>query len=313
MIDRRTDAAPFASAVIVVRPAAFGFNPETAATNAFQRPIDREGATAALAEFDRAAGRLQAAGVDVRIWEDTPTPPRPDAVFPNNWLSTHADGAVVLYPMLAPSRRAEVRDELVLSLADDFEIREVVDLRGEAARGRFLEGTGSLVIDAAAGRVYAARSPRTDPALVRAWAARFALEVVEFDARDRAGAAIYHTNVILSLGSGFSAVGLERIDAGDRPRVRALLEARGEVLALTDRQILAFAGNLLQLVDRRGAPLLALSTTALASLGPAERRLLERYTALLPLEIPTIEAGGGGSARCMLAENFLPRRANLAH
>lgn len=301
-------ASHFASAVILVRPAAFGWNPETAATNAFQRPLAAGLARAALHEFDRAAARLQATGVDVLLWEDTPAPVKPDAVFPNNWLSTHADGTVVLYPMVAPSRRAEVRRDLVDGLRRDFVVREVIDLCAEAGRGRFLEGTGSLVIDAAAGRAFAAASPRTDLELARAWGGRMGLEIVGFTARDRAGAAIYHTNVILSLGSGFSACGLALIDPADRPRVRAPLEARGELLDLDDAQVLAFAGNMLELAGR-GGPALALSTTALAALSPAERRLLERHTALVPLEIPTIEAGGGGSARCLIAENFLPRRS----
>ncbi|MEZ4448768.1 MAG: arginine deiminase-related protein [Nannocystaceae bacterium] len=298
----------FAAAVLMVRPAAFGWNPETAATNGFQRPIDGEAARAALGEFDRAAQRLAAAGVEVTIWEDTPTPAKPDAIFPNNWVSTHPGGRVVLYPMLTPSRRAEVRPELVDGLGRDFAITEVIDLRA-AAGGRCLEGTGSLVIDAAAGTVYAAWSPRTDPGLTAEWAALFGLEVVGVDARDPAGAPIYHTNVILSLGAGFSVCALDRIaDDGARARLAERLAARGELLALGDAQVEAFAGNLLQLRDRAGGPALALSTTALAALTPADRRLLERHSALVPLEIPTIEVAGGGSARCMLAENFLERR-----
>ena len=299
----------FARSVLMIRPAAFGFNAETAVTNAFQRPsLAEDVGAAARREFDAAARALAGAGVDVHVFEDIPVPPRPDAVFPNNWLSTHPDGRVFLYPMQAPSRRAEVRYDLVDALRRSHEVREVIDWSGEAARGRFLEGTGSLVLDAARGRVLACRSPRTDPELAAAWAARMGLELVLFTARDPEGRPIYHTNVLLCVGDGFAACGLERIDPRERDAVADRLAEGRARIDLDDRQLAAFAGNLLQLRGAGGAPALALSTTALAALTGAPRRALERHTGLVPLEIPTIEAVGGGSARCMLAEIFLEPR-----
>ncbi|MCA9658460.1 MAG: hypothetical protein KC486_08955 [Myxococcales bacterium] len=296
--------------MIMLRPAAFGFNPETAETNAFQRPFGApaEVARRARAEVEAMADALHHAGVAVELWEDTPSPIKPDAPFVNNWLSTHADGQVHLYPMATPSRRAEVRDDLVTALGERFAIAEVIDWRARARADQALEGTGSLVIDADRDEVYACRSARTDPELARAWADARGLRLHLFTAEDREGAAIYHTNVLLSLGAGFSLCGLDRIAAAERPTIAAALEARGPIVRLSAAQLDAFAGNMLQLIDRRGAALLVLSTTALRSLTPDQRQLLERYTALLPVDIPTIEAAGGGSARCLLAENFLARR-----
>lgn len=300
----------FASAVIMLRPAAFGFNPETAETNAFQRAQAAPEAVArrARAEIEAMAAALDRAGVAVELWEDTPSPIKPDAPFVNNWLSTHADGQVHLYPMATPSRRAEVRRDLVSSLAERFVIAEVIDWRARARADQALEGTGSLVLDGDRGEVFACRSARTDPDLARAWADARGLRLRLFTAEDRGGAAIYHTNVVLSLGAGVSLCGLERIAAVDRSTIAAALAERGPIVRLSAAQLDAFAGNMLQLVDRRGAPHMVLSTTALASLAADQRRLLERHTALLPVDVSTIEAAGGGSARCLLAENFLPRR-----
>lgn len=299
----------FARSVMMVRPAAFGFNPETAATNAFQRdPVASDLSLQACREFDAAARALADAGVDVHVFEDSPQPPRPDAVFPNNWISTHPGGRVFLYPMQAASRRAEVRRDLVDALARDFTVREVIDWSGEAASGRYLEGTGSLVIDAARRRVFACRSPRTDPALAAAWARAMDLELVLFAAHDPGGLPIYHTNVIVCVGAGFAACGLARVAPGERGAVADLLAADRELIDLDDAAILAFAGNLLQLRGRGGAPVLALSTTALAALRGPALRTIERHSALCPLAIPTIEVAGGGSARCMLAEIFLAPR-----
>jgi len=291
-------------------PAAFGFNAETAHSNTFMRPSeDPDGvAQRARREVEAMAARLVDAGIDVELWEDDPTPPRPDAPFVNNWLSTRRDGRVFLYPMATPSRRAEVRTELVDALGERFEISEVVDWSPLAAEGRALEGTGSLVIDDAGSRVFACRSPRTDPELARRWAALQGLELVLFDALGADATPIYHTNVLLSLAVGISLCGLGQIPTAQRQAVADALRERGEVIELTPPQLDAFAGNMLQLVDRRGAPHLVLSTTALAALRPDERRMLEAKSALLPVAISTIETAGGGSARCLLAENFLRPR-----
>ena len=303
-----TQGAVFATQVLMIRPAAFGFNAETAASNGFQRGAAAHADAAALARRESAAlaDALVRAGVDVWMWDDTPDPPKPDAVFPNNWLSTHPDGRVYLYPMAAPNRRAERSPALIAALVARHRVAEVVDWSGHAAHGRYLEGTGSLVLDVRRGRVFACRSPRTDPGLVVAWAARQGLEPVLFDAHDAAGRPIYHTNVILCVGDGFTACGLAQVPADQRPALRDRLAEAGACIELDPPQIDRFAGNMLQLVDARGGPLLALSRAALDVLRGEQRRALERHTALLPVALPTIEAVGGGSARCMLAELFLP-------
>lgn len=297
----------FASRVIMIRPAAFGFNQETAASNGFQAARELGDAAAlAVREFDAMVAALTAAGIDVTVWADEPAPPRPDAVFPNNWLSTHASGRVYLYPMATPSRRAEVRRELVEGLRARYAVAEIVDWTGYAAEGRALEGTGSLVLDGRQRRVFACRSSRTEDRLVRAWAEREGVVPVIFDACDAKGRAVYHTNVMLCIGDGFAACGLSLVAQSQRAAVREQLA--GEFIELSAGQIDRFAGNMLQLVTREGAPLLVLSRTAHDALTPEQRRVIARHSELLPVEIPTIEALGGGSARCMLAELLLPPR-----
>jgi len=300
----------------MLRPAAFGFNAETAHSNAFmRRSADPSGVAAkARREIETMAAALVDAGIGVELWEDEPSTPRPDAPFVNNWLSTHREGRVVLYPMATPTRRAEVRPELVDALRQRFFIGEVIDWSPRSEEGRALEGTGSLVIERRDGgrkdRVFACRSPRTDPQLAAAWSTLLDHELVLFDAVDPRGTPIYHTNVLLSLVQGLSLCGIDRIPEAQRATVLDALEERGPLLELTPPQLDAFAGNMLQLEDRRGTPLLVLSATALASLRPDQRRALERETALLPVAIPTVETVGGGSARCLLAENWLRPRSS---
>lgn len=302
-------APDFAAQVLMIRPAAFGFNAETAASNGFVRNLaGTDLAAAARREFDAMVAALARADLDVLVWDETPGPPRPDAVFPNNWLSTHPDGAVHLYPMEAASRRAELDPALLALLHRRFHITDQVDWTPHAERGRYLEGTGSLVLDAARRLAYACPSTRTHPELARAWAERAGFTPVLFAAHDLAGRPVYHTNVLLCVGHGFAACGLELVAAADRPGLRARLAANAELIELTPPQIDRFAGNMLQLRSRRGDPILALSRTALDALRPDQRRALERRTGLVPVDIPTIESVGGGSARCMLAELFLERR-----
>lgn len=297
---------PFTDQVLLIRPAGFGFNPETAADNGFVRTHHGdEIAALALREFDAMVAALRAADIQPFVWHEPGDPPHPDAVFPNNWLSTHPDGRVHLYPMATASRRAEVDANLVAELRRCFRVSSVLDWTDRAAHGQHLEGTGSLVLDARRRLVYASASARTDPALVHAWARQHGHVPVLFAAHDAAGRPVYHTNVLLCIGHGFAACGLALVDPATRQALRTTLLAGGELIDLDPAQIAGFAGNMLQLVDRRGAPVLVLSTTALAALRPEQRRVLEQHTTLLPVAIPTIEAVGGGSARCMLAELFL--------
>jgi hypothetical protein len=300
-----------ADAVLMIRPARFGANPETAGSNRFQQGGADAGATeAARREFDGLVGRLTLAGVEVVIAEDSPEPPKPDACFPNNWVSFHADGTVVLYPMMAPSRRAERRREPIEQLrAAGFRILRTLDLSGQEARDEFLEGTGSLVLDRCHRIAYACRSPRTTPAALDDFAARLGYRVVAFDARGPAGEPLYHTNVMLAIGEGFSVVCADAIpDAAARTDVlRELRDSGHEPILISTAAMHGFAGNLLALRSRDGSQLIAMSDAAWASLPPDARSALERHGRIVTAPIPVIERHGGGSVRCMIAEVFLPR------
>ncbi len=303
--------AQTADAVLMVRPAAFGANPQTADSNRFQRSRAAPGdASAAAREFDGLALRLAGAGVEVMIAEDTTSPPKPDACFPNNWVSFHADGSVVLYPMMAPSRRAERRGEVIEQVARaGFRIARRIDLSPLEARGEFLEGTGSLVLDRAHRTAYACRSPRTTPGALGEFAAALGYRAVDFDALGPDGRPAYHTNVMMAIGEDFAVVCADAIaDAGHRAAVLAGLEETGHaVFAIDVEEMGQFAGNLLALRARGGEPLIAGSEAAWLALAPATRRNLERHGAIVSTAIPTIERLGGGSVRCMIAEVFLPR------
>ncbi|MGC4029641.1 MAG: arginine deiminase-related protein [Steroidobacteraceae bacterium] len=297
--------------LLLVSPAAFGFNAETAATNRFQQAPaseDWEAASRARTEVSAAAAALRAAGVSICVAQDTPRPVKPDAVFPNNWVSFHEDGTVVVYPLLSPARRLERREEVIEQAKRDlgFVEKRRLDLSGEERHGRFLEGTGSLVLDRAARVAYACRSPRTDEALVREWARQMDYEAVIFDARSPDGTSVYHTNVLLWIGERIAGIGLAWIDAAQRDAVAAHLsqgrDARRGLLLLDTPALRSFAGNMLELpVGRRR--LLAMSATAHCSLGPAQlRQLAAADSEPVVVPLPTIESLGGGSMRCMLAE-----------
>ena len=301
-----------AAAVFMMRPARFGFNAETAASNAFQHASAESPQTAALAEFDAVACALRAAGVEVIVAEDSPQPHKPDAIFPNNWVSFHRDGTVVLYPMCAPNRRAERREEVVEAVVrrGGFRVSRTVDLSHREAQGQYLEGTGSLVLDRVSRVAYACLSPRTDLDALGEFAQRLDYDLVAFDASDEAGRPVYHTNVLMAIGASFAVVCSEAIDDPKRrAQVLAGLAATGhEVVEITRGQMHAFAGNCLELSTPRG-PAVAISATAWDALGGAQRRALERHAMPLRVAVPTVERVGGGGVRCMLAEIHLPRRA----
>jgi hypothetical protein len=308
--------AQCAGAVLMVRPAAFDYNPETAGTNCLQQrappgaPAARE---LARGEFDHVVRSLRGEGVRVCVAEDTPEPPKPDAVFPNNWVSFHADGTVVLYPMQAPNRRRERRREIVAQVAEEFgfAVRRTLDLTHLEAQGRFLEGTGSLVLDHAHRIAYACRSARTDAQALDQWSKEMQYEPVLFSAVGRDGGPIYHTNVLMTLGARAAVVGLESIVPGDRERVRERLTASGrEVIEIAPQAVESFAGNALELATWDEAlgdcMVFVMSTTAREALGTqAFARLSASTDAVLAVPVPTIERVGGGGIRCMLAEVFL--------
>ncbi len=300
-----------ADAVLMIRPARFGANPETAASNRFQQAgADAGAAASARVEFDGLAAALRAAGVTVHVADDTPVPAKPDACFPNNWVSFHADGSVVLYPMMAPSRRAERREEPIAQLrAAGYRIARTVDLSAWEARGEFLEGTGSLVLDRCHRIAYACRSPRTTPAALADFAARLGYRIVAFDAVGPDGLPAYHTNVLMAIGVGFAVVCADAIpDPAERASVLAgLTDAGHEPIAIGIAAMHDFAGNLLALRSAGGGQVIALSEAAWASLEPVAQAALEGHGRIARAAIPVIERHGGGSVRCMIAEVFLPR------
>jgi hypothetical protein len=298
------------NAVVMIRPHRFFCNPETAADNAFQRETiagDAEKIShRALKEFDDAVNSLCGAGITVHVFDDTPAPEKPDAIFPNNWFSTHADGRIVLYPMYSPARRRERRSDIIDALRKKYRVAEVVDYSDYEERDLFLEGTGSLVLDHENRIAYVSLSKRSDPQLIEKFCADFGYDPVVFESVGDDGRPIYHTNVMLCLGSNFALIGLEMIpDSSARQKVRDRLQATGKsMIQLNRRQIANFAGNALE-VDGGEGKLLVLSERAAASLSTKQRATLESEAKLLPLSLATIELAGG-SARCMMAEIFLP-------
>lgn len=297
----------------MVRPVSFGYNPETAASNAFQKPGAGAGDGArARAEFDAFARALAGEGVTVCVAEDSADPPKPDAVFPNNWVSFHGDGTLVLYPMEARSRRIERRQEIIDQVVKElrFRVTHFIDLMHHEDQGRYLEGTGSLVLDHAARVAYACASSRTHPQLVQEWGEALGYEPLVFQAADSAGLPLYHTNVLLCIGARMAIVGTEAIAPADRQRVLGRLRASGrEVIEIGHRELGQFAGNMLELGTWDEAlgdsRVLVMSDSARRALRPETFAQLSGCTdQVLTVPIPTIERSGGGSVRCMLAEVF---------
>jgi hypothetical protein len=315
--EQRAARRQCAEAVLMVRPASFGYNPETAATNRLQRPPAAAGGgegVQARQEHDGLAAALESEGVNVCVVDDTPKPAKPDAVFPNNWVSFHEDGTVVLYPMQAESRRRERRQEVVDAVTErlGFTVTRTVDLTSHEARGRYLEGTGSLVLDHLERTAYACLSARTNREVVEEWCRELDYDPVMFSAADRAGAPLYHTNVMLCIGQRAVVVAAEAIGAADRGAVLERLCGTGrEVIEIGHAEIERFAGNMLELGSWDEAlgdlRVLVMSETARHALSQeAFARLSACTDEVLAVPVPTIERLGGGSVRCMLAEVFLP-------
>lgn len=299
-------------AVVMVRPHHFTPNPATRVDNAYQSIPAGSAEQVARAAFDEVTTMAQAlrdAGVTVHLYDDLGTT-TPDSVFPNNWFSTESSGAVAVYPMHSPNRRGERRADIVDDLARHYRVTRVHDYTSHERDGLFLEGTGSMVLDHRARRAYACRSLRMSEPLLRRFCDEFAYEPVVFDAIDSHGVPIYHSNVLMSVGTRTALVGLDAITSADeRARVRAELEATGrEVVALTQEQVAHFAGNAFELTTPTGN-LLVMSARGVASLTDDQRATLEASTPILPVRIPTIEHAGG-SARCMLAGVHLTPRAD---
>lgn len=303
-----------ASAVLMIRPVRFESNPQTAGSNRFQGKSDAttdQQQDAALREFDGLAGALREHGIDVVVIDDTAEPHTPDSIFPNNWLSLHADGRVVLYPMEADNRRTERRMDVVERLDAElgYQVREIVDLSGHESAGHYLEGTGSMVLDRANRVAYACLSTRTQLDPLGDFAQRLNYDAVTFEAIDRDGVAIYHTNVLMNVGEELAVICDAAIPRDDQRSavVQRLRETGHEVLSLNYDQLDAFAGNMLELRTKDGSRLVAMSQQAYDSLSDDQLQILTKNGEILAVPIDSIEASAGGSVRCMLAEIHLPQ------
>lgn len=298
----------------MVRPANFAFNEETAANNAFQ---SRDGKLSpaemrerAMQEFDGFVAQLRAAGVDVLVANDSASPVKPDAVFPNNWVTFHQEGWVVTYPMFAPTRRLERSEEIIAQvLGSGFRSNKRLNFESNEQRGRFLEGTGSIIFDHQHKLAYACLSPRTDADLLEELCQAIGYQKVVFHSVDGHGQDIYHTNVMMALGETFVVICLDTVrDGAERKMLEAKFRETGkEIVDISLAQMNSFAGNMLQVRNTRGQTILVMSSQAYLALTAAQISQLEQHTQLLHAAIDTIETYGGGSARCMMAEVFLPR------
>jgi len=304
------------SHILMVRPANFGFNPETAENNFYQQKDDRSRAEIhelARKEFDGFVSLLRDQGVNVIVVEDTESPVKTDAVFPNNWFSTHADGKLILYPMYSPNRRLERRKDLIEELMRlNFKVGEIVDLSFFEKDAQFLEGTGSMVMDHKAKLIYAGYSERTHHLPLEYLGKLLGYEVIGFHAvQEIEGQVtpIYHTNVMMHIGTDLAVVCLDSIPkASEKLRVQKKLTDSGKkIVPILAKQKFNFAGNMLEVSNDGGEKFTVMSQTALDSLNVGQIQLIEKYTTIISPTIPTIEKLGGGSARCMMAEIFLPK------
>ena len=308
-MDHRSAQAP--SSVVMIRPHHFAPNSETAGDNKFQSlpdELDSEAVKkAAYAEAGAAAAALEELGVRVHLFDDR-TEETPDSVFPNNWFSTHPGGHVAIYPMYAPSRRKERRHDVMEMLKRDYRVQDIIDYSGLEEDGLFLEGTGAMVLDHIDRVAYAVKSNRTDPVILERFCTHFNYEPMVFEAEDDAGAAIYHTNVLMCIATDFVMIGLEMItDAARRKEIAQRFRASGrEIIPLSFDQIANFAGNAIELQGKESR-ILALSARAFEALTPDQIAIIEKSARPAPLDVPVIELSGG-SVRCMIAGIHLASR-----
>jgi hypothetical protein len=298
------------SHLLMIRPVNFGFNEQTAESNAFQnRNAQSESANnQAQKEFDGMVNILRENGVDITVVDDTMEPHTPDSIFPNNWVSFHSDGQVFLYPMQAENRRLERREDIINGLEDCFKVKHVIDLSRFEEENKFLEGTGSMVLDRENKIAYACISPRTDRELLQIFCEHTGYAPVTFDAADEHGKAIYHTNVLMCIGSGFATICLDSIPNPHEKQVvkDSLLSTHKEIIDISFDQMNHFAGNMLEVKNKSGETLIVMSKNAHDALLGDQKTILTKYGKLVYADINTIETIGGGSARCMMAEVHLP-------
>jgi hypothetical protein len=300
--------------IFLVRPSNFMFNTETAASNAFQNKINESQEMInqkVWDEFDAFAEKLRSHGVHVTVFDDTSSPLKPDAIFPNNWISLHPDGTVILYPMHAPNRRHERRQDIIDSLKNNFKINKIIDLSKYEAENRFLEGTGSIVFDHDNKLAYACLSPRTDKDILAEVCEILNYKAVPFYSHNQAVKEIYHTNVMMCIAEKFAVICMDSIsDPIEREFIsKSLTKTNHEIIDISFEQMNHFAGNMLAIKTKDNQSILALSQSSFDSLTLEQKNAIEKYSELVPLSIKTIETIGGGSARCVIAEVFSELKA----
>lgn len=295
------------SKILMVRPARFAFNEETAKNNYFQQKTEQKKvAEKALDEFDAFVSLLRSNDVDVIVIQDTEEPWTPDSIFPNNWFSSHISGELVLYPMFAENRRQERKPNVLDYLRRKMNHTKLINLTSWEEKGEFLEGTGSMIFDRDKRIAYACRSPRTSEKVLQDFCSQMNFDAVVFDAFDKNDNLIYHTNVMMEVGTQVAIVCLESIkDEKEREKVVSRLNSTEKVIVeISLDQVEHFAGNMLELKSRNGKPLMIMSAEARESLTMKQETIISTYNKILSPELTTIETNGGGSARCMIAEIF---------
>lgn len=314
-IKNETKMSQITNTILMIRPVAFRMNKETMANNYFQNKLDLQNVEInkkAQAEFDAFVEKLRGVGVNVIVENDVIEDDTPDAIFPNNWVSFHKDGTVGLYPMFAENRRRERRDYIIERLEKEgFEIEDVMDYTPAEDEGYFLEGTGSLVLDRINNKAYCAISPRSDEELAIEFCEDFEMDPVIFTANQTVKnqrEPIYHTNVMMAIAETFAVVCLEAIDDKHERKnvVKHLKESKKEIIAITEKQMHQFAGNMLQIKGREHN-YMVMSEAARSSLTSVQVKAIQKHCKILSSDLTTIETCGGGSARCMMAEVFLPK------
>ena len=295
--------------LLMIRPVNFGFNAETARNNTFQKNIKDDVQQQALAEFDRFVTKLRENQVEVLVVNDTPDPFTPDSIFPNNWISFHEDGRIILYPMFAPNRRKERKETVLEAVRKHFHVSAILDLGRYESGDLFLEGTGSMVLDREHKIAYACRSPRTHGEVLNEYCRLTGYTAVTFTSVDKGRNPVYHTNVMMCIGKTYAVICLESIPypAERKKLIDSLLATNKEIIDISFTQLDHFAGNMLQVKNVTGELLLVMSSQAYASLTTAQVDKLQKHNRIIHSPLDTIETAGGGSARCMMAEVFLEK------
>ena len=299
------------SNLLMIKPVNFGFNEETASNNAFQfKDSNSDVQTRALNEFNNYVKKLEKNGINVLVVEDTPKPYTPDSIFPNNWISFHEDGRLCLYPMFALNRRQERKNTVMDAINNKFSVKNIVDLTKFENENLFLEGTGSMVLDRDNKIVYACLSERTNIKVLNEFAKIFGYSIASFNAVDKNGLPIYHTNVVMSVSEQIVVICLDTVnDASEKEMLLSTIKkSNKELLEISFEQMSNFAGNMLQVKNDKGKQFMVMSKTAYNILDAKQIDLIKKYNEIIAVDIDTIERNGGGSARCMLAEIFLNRK-----